>query len=252
MRTKLLLDRVKPPSKASLVFVLMLITGFCLIHNRPYVSHMHASTSPGVIGSDKLQLKDIDLKDKRVLIHADFNVMFQIGDPTKVIAPAQLQVQRALPTIQYCIAKDVKSVILVSHLDCQITGPFRSCQHDQMSLQPLAAMLAALLGCEVIFIPKCIGQDVVTCCDRLGFGRVILLEKLPLQGEEGRYQFGVTRTAFYEKFTELADVFIDDVFATADVHKGSILGTGFSTRTFGFQMMKELNMLSKVFPPPPA
>ena len=52
---------------------------------------------------NKLQLKDTDVKGKRVFIRVDFNVPFDKKDPTKITNLAR--VQGALPTIQYCLEK---------------------------------------------------------------------------------------------------------------------------------------------------
>lgn len=57
-------------------------------------------------------IREVNLKDKRVLIRVDFNVPMDselnISDDTRI--------REAIPTINYCIDNGAKSIILVSHL----------------------------------------------------------------------------------------------------------------------------------------
>ncbi|MFZ2357336.1 MAG: phosphoglycerate kinase, partial [Candidatus Omnitrophota bacterium] len=61
---------------------------------------------------DKLTIKDIDLKGKKVLMRADFNVpqddSLKITDDTRIKA--------TLPTIKYILQNGAKKLILISHL----------------------------------------------------------------------------------------------------------------------------------------
>jgi 3-phosphoglycerate kinase len=203
-------------------------------------------------GRRLLQLQDIDLKDKRVLIHTDFNVTFDVAAPKTVTKAARVQMLNAVPTIHHCLQRGAKTVILASTLEHQVFVPVQRDEYDQLSLEPLADALRSLIGQHVTFLDKCHGPDVAAYCNDPQTTGVILLEKLPLICQENR-AFGVTddtRMAFYASFAELADVFVNDNFSTADRCTGSWLGLGFAVRTPGFQITKEFDTFSQVIPFP--
>ena len=85
----------------------------------------------------KLSIADVDVASKRVLIRVDFNVPQDKADPSKITNTARIE--GALPTIQMCLDKGAKSVVLMSHLgrpDGNVVPKF--------SLAPVAAALEAL------------------------------------------------------------------------------------------------------------
>ena len=97
----------------------------------------------------KLQLQDLDLKDKKVLMRVDFNVPLDkagaISDDTRL--------RESLPSIQH-ILKAGGSVILMSHL-----GRPKGID-PQFSLKPCAAALSKLLNQPVLMADDCIGEKV--------------------------------------------------------------------------------------------
>ena len=99
---------------------------------------------------DKLTIKDIDLKDKRVLMRVDFNVPLDdnlnITDDTRIRA--------TLPTIKYAIDKCAK-LILMSHLG----RPYGKCV-EKYSLKPVAIRLKELLGEPVKFLCDYVGDNI--------------------------------------------------------------------------------------------
>ena len=114
--------------------------------------------APGESSLNKLQLKDTDVKGKRVFIRVDFNVPFDKQDPTKITNLAR--VQGALPTIQYCLDHGAKSVVLASHLG----RPDGRKMPEKFSLAPVAKALEGLINKPVTFLKDCVGPEVEAAC----------------------------------------------------------------------------------------
>src|SRR5256885_9598993 len=114
---------------------------------------------------NKLSIKDLDLKGKRVFIRVDFNVPIKDGkveDDTRIRA--------SLPTIRHGIGQDGR-VILASHL-----GRPKGERVGKYSLAPVAEHLSSLLGRPVAFATDCIGEEAQAKVQAMKDGDVLLLE----------------------------------------------------------------------------
>src|SRR5215212_7823418 len=108
---------------------------------------------------NKLSIKDLDLKGKRVFVRVDFNVPIKEGkveDDTRI--------RGALPTIQYAVEEGAR-VILASHL-----GRPKGERVEKYSLRPVAEHLSSLLGKRVAFADDCIGDEARAKVDTLAGG----------------------------------------------------------------------------------
>ncbi len=178
---------------------------------------------------DKLTIKDIDLKNKTVLMRADFNVPqdanLSITDDTRIKA--------TLPTIKYILQNGVKKLVLMSHLgrpDGKVVAKY--------SLKPVAARLQELLGEDVLFLNECIGEGVKAGIDSAK-EKVILLENLRFHAEEEGNDKNFAR-----QLASIADVFVNDAFGTAHRAHASTEGvTHYLTSVAGFLLEKEIEYL---------
>jgi phosphoglycerate kinase len=92
-------------------------------------------------------IRDLDIKGKKVLIRVDFNVPLDdqgnITDDTRI--------RGVLPTINHALDEHAK-VIIISHL-----GRPDGQRQEKFSLAPVAKRLSRLLDKEVKLAPDCIG-----------------------------------------------------------------------------------------------
>lgn len=179
-----------------------------------------------------LSIKDIDFKDKKVLLRVDFNVPLKEGkitDDTRILA--------SLKTINYILDKGGK-LIIISHL-----GRPKGKKVTEMSLSPVARYLSSMIQKKVKFVPDCIGTEVEQAVESLGDDGVVLLENLRFHEEEEKND-----PVFSKKLAGLAEIYVNDAFATAHRAHASTEGVTkyFKTKAPGFLMMKEIKWLGKV------
>ncbi|CAM9726844.1 unnamed protein product [Ectocarpus sp. 4 AP-2014] len=175
-------------------------------------------------------LKDEDLKGKKVLVRCDLNVPLSdkvIGDDTRIRA--------SIPTIEYLLGKGAR-VALSSHLGRPKDGP-----EDKFSLGPVAERLTELLGKDCKMAPDCVGDEVAKIADGLGDGEVMLLENVRFYPAETKND-----KDFAEKLAAPFDLFVNDAFGTAHRAHCSTEGvTKFlSPSVAGFLLQKELDYLA--------
>jgi len=201
----------------------------------------------------KKQLKDVDVAGKRVLIRVDFNVPQDKKDPN-VITNTQ-RIDGAMPTINYCLEKGAKAVILMSHLGRPDGSP-----NPKYSLAPVAKALEGIVKKPVTFLSGCVGADVEAACADPPAGSVILLENLRFHveeegkgvdanGEKIKADKEATAT-FRASLAKLGDVYVNDAFGTAHRAHSSMVGEGFDIKASGFLVAKELEAFGKVLDAP--
>src|SRR3984957_16749159 len=179
----------------------------------------------------KVSIRDLDLKGKTVFIRVDFNVPLAPGGQE---ITSDKRVRASLPTIQYALDHGA-GVILASHL-----GRPKGKPNPEMSLKPVAARLAELLGRPVKMAPDCVGSEVEKM--RPAAGEVLLLENLRFHAEEERND-----PAFSKQLAALCDVYVNDAFGSAHRAHASTVGMIQFVReaASGLLMDKELEYLTK-------
>ncbi len=166
--------------------------------------------------------------NQTALVRVDFNVPMADGavsDDTRLRA--------ALPTINALTAKGCK-VALLAHFDRP-----KGKRVPSMSLQPIVAPLAALIGAPVAFAEDCIGEPAASVIAALPAGGVALLENTRFHvGEEANDAALVTELA------KLGDFYVNDAFSAAHRAHASTEGLAHALPAYaGKAMEAELDAL---------
>jgi len=179
----------------------------------------------------KLSIRDLDLKNKTVFIRVDFNVPLASGGQE---ITSDKRIRASLPNIQYALDHGA-AVILASHL-----GRPKGKPNPEMSLKPVAARLAELLGKPVAMAPDCVGPEAQQL--RPTPGGVLLLENLRYHAEEEKND-----PAFAKQLASLCDVYVNDAFGSAHRAHASTVGMiqYVPQAAAGLLMDKELEYLTK-------
>ncbi len=175
---------------------------------------------------------DVEWAGKRVFVRVDFNVPLDgdcnVTDDTRIAAAA--------PTIRK-LSQDGAKVILASHL-----GRPKGERVPELSLAPVAPILAAKLGLPVLFLNDCIGESVEEATRSLENGQVALLENL-------RYHSGETKNEpeFAAELAKLAECYVNDAFGTAHRAHASTFGVPelLPVKVSGYLIEKELEFLGE-------
>lgn len=150
-----------------------------------------------------LELSELALDGKRVMIRLDLNVPIKNG---KVVSDTRIRA--TLPTIRMALEKG-GAVILLSHLGRPVEGKF----DNQFSLAPVAECLTELLGQQVRLVSDWLGGiDVAP-------GTIVLCENV-------RFNIGekTDDEDLAKKIAGLCDVFVMDAFGTAHRAQASTHG----------------------------
>ena len=208
---------------------------------------------------NKKTVADVDVRGKRVLMRADFNVPL---DGNKITDDRRIT--QAMPTIKSVVERGGR-LILMSHLG----RPKRS-RDETYSLKPVAKHLARLLtACvadpadglgkkqdvgpgggddtapnvgRVTFADDCVGTDVEQKVATMNDGDVLLLENVRFHKGETDNDAG-----FAADLAKLGDVYVNDAFGTAHREHASTSGVpqamAGKPRVIGFLIQKELKFL---------
>jgi phosphoglycerate kinase len=181
---------------------------------------------------DKLTIRDLDLRGKRVFIRVDFNVPLKDG-----VVTDDTRIRETVPTVKLAIEKGGR-LVLASHLGRPKGGP-----DAKYSLKPAAKKLEELLGKPVAFAADCVGVEAEAKSKALKDGDVLVLENVRFHPEEEKND-----EAFSKQLAALCDgVFVCDAFGSAHRAHASVVGiTKFvKLAAAGLLMEKEIAYIGK-------
>jgi phosphoglycerate kinase len=188
---------------------------------------------------NKMTVRDIDVKGKRVLVRVDFNVPID-KESGRILDDSRLRA--ALPTIQYLREQGAR-VVLCSHLgrpDGKVVESLR------MSRVGMGDRLSELLGTPVQTLYHVIGPKAEEATKALKPGEVLLLENVRFFPEEEANDPKMSTA-----LAALADVYVNDAFGTAHRAHASTVGVAaYLPAVAGFLMEKEIDYLSKALTNP--
>ena len=181
-------------------------------------------------------IKDIDIKDKTVLVRADFNVPIFDGR-----VESDLRIRAVVPTLELLREHGAKKIIIISHL-----GRPKGWD-EELSLAPVAEVLDELVG-KVRFVPEVYGIGVEEAVATMGTGEILVLENLRFfPGEEKNSR------EFAEKIVQAtgAEIFVQDGFAVLHrAHASTAAITELLPSYAGLLVEKEVLNFEKVLEAP--
>ncbi|HEY1063940.1 MAG TPA: phosphoglycerate kinase [Candidatus Saccharimonadales bacterium] len=177
----------------------------------------------------KQTIRDIDLKDKRVLLRADYNVPIEDGEIND-----DYRIKQSLPTLNFLLDKGA-AVIICSHLG-RPKGP----NDTSCSLKPVAERLEKLLQKPVEFVAEPRPDQ------KPRPGEVWLLENLRFHPEEEKND-----DAFAKQLASLADVFVQDGFGVVHrAHASTAAITKHLPSVAGLLLEKEVDTITNIMEKP--
>ncbi len=200
---------------------------------------------------NKLQIQDLDLKGKTVLMRVDFNVP-QHEDGT---VRDDTRIRAALKSINY-VREQGGKLVLMSHLGRP--GNLEKAKDDAekeamekknatLKMDPVADALRELVGGNVTKLDACVGPEVEAAVAAMETGDVILLENT-------RFYKGETKNdpEFAAALAKLGDVYVSDAFGT--VHRAHASTEGvthhIAQSAAGFLVAKEMAYFGQVLDNP--
>jgi len=179
-------------------------------------------------------VRDLEVKNKTVLIRVDFNVPMKDGEITD-----DNRIVQALPTIQDVMNRGGK-LVLFSHL-----GRIKTKEDlDSKSLAPIAKKLGEYLKKEVIFVPKTRGKELEDAINNLSSGEVLMVENTRFEDLDGKKE-SKNDPELGKYWASLGDVFVNDAFGTA--HRSHASNVGIATNmdevAAGYLLEKEIKFI---------
>ncbi|KAB2898945.1 MAG: phosphoglycerate kinase [Kofleriaceae bacterium] len=182
-----------------------------------------------------VHVEQLPVEGQRVFVRVDLNVPLTKDKERKVADDSRITA--VLPTIEHLVKRGAR-IVLGSHLgrpDGQVK--------PELTLEPVAARLAELLGQEVVLADEPAGDGARKVVGDLREGQIGMLENLRFHpGEEENDD------TFARQLASYCDIYVNDAFGTAHRAHASTAGMvrHVSQKGAGYVMAKEIDILSRL------
>jgi phosphoglycerate kinase len=173
-------------------------------------------------------LDDVDVAGKRVIVRVDLNVPVREGRITDLT-----RIERLSPTIRELAGRGAR-VIVLSHFDRP-----KGERVPHMSLAPMAAALAEVLGMKIRFVEDCVGIAAQQAVDLLADGDVLVMENTRFHAAEE-----ANDASFAAALARHGQIYVNDAFSAAHRAHASTHGITLHLPAYaGRLMQRELEAL---------
>jgi len=192
---------------------------------------------PVIIMFDKKTIREIDVKNKKIIVRVDFNV--PLDDDLNITDDTRIRL--SLPTIEYLRDNNAR-IILMSHL-----GRPKGKPEARFRLDPVAKRLGELTGARVKKFDEIFSLEIKDYIDKsMSDDEIVILENLrfnPGEKENNR--------DFSKSLASLADIYVDDAFGAAHRAHASVVGIPeFLPAVSGLLLEKEVETLTTLLESP--
>ena len=190
-----------------------------------------------------LTLDDFELEGKVVLVRVDFNSPVD-PETKKILDETRIRVHGE-STIKELSEKGAKVVVLAHQ--------GRPGQPDFIPLKQHAEALERIIGRPVKYVDDLYGEKARNAIKSLKNGEILVLENTRTYPEERKKKSPEehAKSEFVRSLAELADIFVNDAFASAHRSHASVVGfTALLPSAAGRIMERELKALSRVLESP--
>ena len=184
-------------------------------------------------------VREADVSGKRVLVRADLDVPLEEfrdkGQEPKARVADGFRLEACLPTLEYLVRERAR-VIICGHLD-RPGGRMV----EELRMDPVAGFLSNYLG-PLHKSDEVVGPVVEDVVSEMEEGDILLLENLRFNPGEK-----VNDSRFAKNLASLADIYVNECFATSHREHASIVGVPEYLPAYaGFRLKEEIEKLTEI------
>jgi len=181
-------------------------------------------------------IKDVDVKNKKVIVRVDYNCPIEDGEVKDVT-----RVRASLETLNYLIENDAK-IILLSHLGKVKTEEDK----EKYSLRPVASYLTRLVSSNVYFVPETRGEQLEKTIEVMNPRDIVVVENTRYEDVPNNLESSCDEE-LSKYWASLGDIFVLDAFASAHRNHASTYGISNHIPSYaGLLVYKEKELLEKI------